>query len=1291
MADALGRSGLRKLHVFSVKDRIEGGERREEGGGGREEERRKDEKEEEEDKKVAGRGRKEEDEGGKVGERRGGGGGGRGRALGEVRRTRRRIIAPKDAGTDEKEEERGEEEEEEEEEEEKGEEEEEEEDEEEENNGEKSLVHGWIFELRLLMTSTLQIWTISCRLFSLFIDSCSVTIEGSIRPRRLPCVFALTCRAVGLWGAVLERGRGGSVDMAHRPEFVPNVEFENDPKPKHVILKYVEKGQLFVSPSGADPKGNHELRCRLCGHRWVGNQSKATQHFNTVRDHERCPHACVYILRDLQRAGIKLKGSLPVYVREGDREGELEFEHPLNWRLPGVVARQPPLVRACDLAQGRRGDGREERAPPAPAARQDGEGHSAGVGPSRGGGPSAGMGPSGSAGPSSGGGEGAGEGPSGEGTSVTREGVQSTQGRDAYLLGRQSPPVSLVRPDETRYGTNYIMLHRMSRLRESLDGCVSSTAWATSAWLPALRDGARRCFDPQWWHQVELVTTIMGPIHELLQQVDSDGRRVGDVWGLLERLRITVDRLSLDEACHEPIKKIVKERSDMMLTPIHCVAYLLHPKYRSIDLLMRGTMRERILVANALDYIVTQIDGGREGDEIGRVWSSLQDFHGKYPTAAHWGGPVGDAEIEQPDFDPVSWWRFQGGRHPTLRDVAMRCLGEWTTASPCQRNWSMHDFVNTKRRNRLGVGQLEKLVFCHWNLKLLQSSHARGGFIGPGLPGVGLTDVERRAEDYSRYEPDGREPDTYDPEEIEREVDRLRRQSRGRRLARAAVALAQQIQQRGEDTVHGEDVIDDVVSWLSEPCRGDRFLDGEAPPTASPAGRMLPPRAPLRDRGVPARTPACEADSDSLRGDEFPDVSGAVGMDDGGWGDGRPPEADEPREAARPLESDELREAALRPSSTGSVEGAPPPSAAPATDATTQHDTLAAAGQGLPHAPADGGTTSAAPIFSSPHRAVEHDCQGRFIRRPGFTGPLDWWAASTISQDAERDLAAYLPRPLSDLPRVDLDAKAGGVECREPFGAKAAAGEAVATEGGAEREDIARALEGAGYSVEEIEQTLAGYPEGHRHSTHHPGMHTRHGVDCSHARASPLLPLPLPDPSLAPDIAGAGSHSSPVTDAQVTGGQCNGLRDHDSPGTGLRRAVYPMDCGAHSTMPLPPRDPSFIIEPLRPFVGLKRKAVAATGQEGGRSTGRGRARGRPSGEERVVGEGGISAEGRWRGEGRGRGEGRPRGRPPGRGEERDEARLAGAGHQGGRPLRVGEGSMRTWRQSHHLPPRPRRA
>ncbi|KAH7422563.1 hypothetical protein KP509_12G014500 [Ceratopteris richardii] len=43
-------------------------------------------------------------------------------------------------------------------------------------------------------------------------------------------------------------------------------------------------------------------------------------------------------------------------------------------------------------------------------------------------------------------------------------------------------------------------------------------------------------------------------------------------------------------------------------------------------------------------------------------------------------------------------------------------------ASPCERNWSGFSLVHTKLRNRLSVAQLESVVFCKANLRLLQNS-----------------------------------------------------------------------------------------------------------------------------------------------------------------------------------------------------------------------------------------------------------------------------------------------------------------------------------------------------------------------------------------------------------------------------------------------------------------------------------------------------------------------------------------------------------------------------------------
>ncbi|KAH7422450.1 hypothetical protein KP509_12G009000 [Ceratopteris richardii] len=57
------------------------------------------------------------------------------------------------------------------------------------------------------------------------------------------------------------------------------------------------------------------------------------------------------------------------------------------------------------------------------------------------------------------------------------------------------------------------------------------------------------------------------------------------------------------------------------------------------------------------------------------------------------------------------------------RKLAIRILSQDCSASPCERNWSTWALFHTKKRNRLSTLQLERLVYCHCNLRLLE----RGG------------------------------------------------------------------------------------------------------------------------------------------------------------------------------------------------------------------------------------------------------------------------------------------------------------------------------------------------------------------------------------------------------------------------------------------------------------------------------------------------------------------------------------------------------------------------------------
>ncbi|GBG59811.1 hypothetical protein CBR_g54913 [Chara braunii] len=68
---------------------------------------------------------------------------------------------------------------------------------------------------------------------------------------------------------------------------------------------------------------------------------------------------------------------------------------------------------------------------------------------------------------------------------------------------------------------------------------------------------------------------------------------------------------------------------------------------------------------------------------------------------------------------PASFLSSKKAKFPHTVVFAGKILRIWATTSPCERAWSHWSFIHSKSRNRLEVPRAEKLVRCHWNLRLL--------------------------------------------------------------------------------------------------------------------------------------------------------------------------------------------------------------------------------------------------------------------------------------------------------------------------------------------------------------------------------------------------------------------------------------------------------------------------------------------------------------------------------------------------------------------------------------------
>ncbi|MCO5602587.1 hypothetical protein L7F22_056721 [Adiantum nelumboides] len=169
-----------------------------------------------------------------------------------------------------------------------------------------------------------------------------------------------------------------------------------------------------------------------------------------------------------------------------------------------------------------------------------------------------------------------------------------------------------------------------------------------------------------------------------------------------------VTQESVASAVVQDIKRIWNLRWDWFHRPIHAVAHILHPLWR----------KEAQYVNEELHDGWTEYIQKIVGDDV-QLMKKLEDELLLYRNGSQWfGSPT--ASLRETQLEPVSWWEKYGIAAPNLRRIALRVLSQDCSSGPCERNWSTWALFHTKKRNKLSTQQLERLVFCHCNLKLLE-------------------------------------------------------------------------------------------------------------------------------------------------------------------------------------------------------------------------------------------------------------------------------------------------------------------------------------------------------------------------------------------------------------------------------------------------------------------------------------------------------------------------------------------------------------------------------------------
>ncbi|KAK9278737.1 hypothetical protein L1049_028313 [Liquidambar formosana] len=228
---------------------------------------------------------------------------------------------------------------------------------------------------------------------------------------------------------------------------------------------------------------------------------------------------------------------------------------------------------------------------------------------------------------------------------------------------------------DTRFASVVIMLKRFKMLKRGLQSMVISDQWVSYK-----EDNVKRAqfvkdkvLDDLWWDQINYIISFLDPIYDMLRIADTDKpclHLVYDMWdNMIEKVRVAIYRHehkheTKESSFFDVVHKILVDRWSKNNTPLHCMAHSLNP-------------------------------------------SCVDEFSDQ------------DSMNDRGIMDPKLWWVVHGASTPKLQALAIKLLGQPSSSSCSERNWSTYSFINSVKRNKMTPQRAEDLVFVHSNLRLL--------------------------------------------------------------------------------------------------------------------------------------------------------------------------------------------------------------------------------------------------------------------------------------------------------------------------------------------------------------------------------------------------------------------------------------------------------------------------------------------------------------------------------------------------------------------------------------------
>ncbi|KAH7428106.1 hypothetical protein KP509_10G076100 [Ceratopteris richardii] len=284
-----------------------------------------------------------------------------------------------------------------------------------------------------------------------------------------------------------------------------------------------------------------------------------------------------------------------------------------------------------------------------------------------------------------------------------------TQKGKVLSMFREHSKLEIKKPATTRFAYMWIVLSLLLEVKIPLRQTVVSPLW--NDWdessLEESKSMQRLCLDEEFWENVKAVLNILTPIYRVLRMTDCEGATLGLLIHMMRRAIDDIREATL--VTTEQANEVTLRRWTWMHKPIHGFAGLLHPAFKSPTL-----YTDIELLSDRLSYMSRVVPSHLHNEMLEQISCYLDERgNSAFTFPSCWDS----ASMVKPLF----WWQNFGFSFSTLSTYAFRVLSQDCSSGACERNWSAFSLIHTKVRNRLSPVQMEKLIYCRTNLRMLEN------------------------------------------------------------------------------------------------------------------------------------------------------------------------------------------------------------------------------------------------------------------------------------------------------------------------------------------------------------------------------------------------------------------------------------------------------------------------------------------------------------------------------------------------------------------------------------------